>query len=499
MNTLGKVYIVGAGCGDYDLITLRGKSLIEQCDVIVYDSLIDSRLLDFVPDNAEKLCVGKRAGQHSESQENINQILVQKATEGKLVVRLKGGDPFVFGRGGEEVSALQEHNIEYGIVPGISSAIAVPELAGIPVTHRRISRSFHIITGHTAEDMLPDNMSAYAKLDGTLVFLMGLRNIGQISKSLIQNGKDGNTPAAVISNGAGAGQRVVRSTLNNIANDVEKQNLSAPAIIVVGLVAGFDFMQTISLPLRHRSVTVTGTKKFSSKLSAQLIKLGAYVKKQDYLNVIEYRDNPRLDSALLNLSDYSWVVLTSINGAEIFFNRLNRLKIDIRKLVKIKFAVIGSGTADVLERHGIFADLIPEYYTSKALGNRLAGIISETEKLLILRAEQGSAELSEILDINNIGYDDIKTYNVLSHGKSFDNNEIDTDFITFASSSGVRAFFENGFRISPKTKIICIGEITANALIRHNINDFQISKTSNVDGIIDAILREVQNEQIQTS
>lgn len=491
MNKFGRVYLVGAGCGDYDLITLRGQSLLKQCDTVVYDSLIDSRLLDFVPDNSEKICVGKRAGRHSETQENINNLLVQKAKEGKIVVRLKGGDPFVFGRGGEEVLALKKHNIEYGVIPGISSAIAVPEIAGIPVTHRRISRSFHVITGHTAEDILPQNMENYAKLDGTLVFLMGLKNLSKISHHLILNGKDENTPAAVISNGAGVGQQIVKSTLKHISDEVQAHNLKAPAIIVVGEVVDFDFAPTISLPLHRTSVTITGTKNFTAKLSDRLAKLGADISRLDYLNVFEYRNNPDFDSALLNLSGYSWIVLTSINGAEIFFNRLNKLKIDIRKLYRIKFAVIGSGTADVLEKHGLFADFIPESFTSKALGEQLADLVSANERVLVLRAEQGSAELSDILDKENIAYDDIRTYDVLSNAKIPDRNEVNTDFITFASSSGVNAFFENGYKISSKTKVVCIGEITANALRKHNINDFKISKTSNADGITNTILREV--------
>jgi uroporphyrinogen III methyltransferase/synthase len=390
MKNSGKVYLVGAGCGDYDLITLRGKTLLSQCDVVVYDSLIDIRLLNFVPENSEKICVGKRAGQHSETQKNINNILVQKALEGGTVVRLKGGDPFVFGRGGEEILALQEHNIEYAVVPGISSSIAVPELAGIPVTHRRLSRSFHVITGHTAEDMLPENMSTYAKLEGTLVFLMGLKNLRQIATGLIENGKSPTVPTAVISSGASSNQQIVRATLENIADEVQSQDLKSPAIIVVGEVAKFDFMQTISLPLHKVSVAVTGTKRFASKLSAQLEKLGAEVKMLDYMSVIEYTDNSTFDKALLNLNDYSWIVLTSINGAEIFIKRLKKLKIDFRNLSKIKFAVIGSGTARVLENYGIFADLIPDDYTSKALGNSLSKLVCKDERVLLLRAEQGS-------------------------------------------------------------------------------------------------------------
>lgn len=491
MSKSGKVYLIGAGCGDYDLITLRGKNLLEQSEVVVYDSLIDNRLLDFAPQKSEKICVGKRAGHHSESQEIINEILVQKAEEGKTVVRLKGGDPFVFGRGGEEILALQKHNIEYAVVPGISSSIAVPELAGIPVTHRKVSRSFHIITGHTAENVLPENMQAYAKLEGTLIFLMGLKHTQQIADSLIKNGKAENTSVAVISNGASVNQKIVRSTLKNIADDVKRNNLKAPAIIIVGEVVDFDFIQTISLPLQHTSVTVTGTERFATKLKSQLSELGANVRMLDYINVIEYRDNSAFDNALSNISDYNWIVLTSINGAEIFLKRLNKFKIDIRKLCSIKFAVIGSGTADILEKHGIFADLIPEIYTSKALGNQLVKSVSKNENVLILRAEQGSPDLTRILDENNITYDDIKTYDVQCNTKVSDNNVIDTDFITFASSSGVNAFFENGYELSSETKIISIGEITADALRKRGINDFRISKTSNTKGIIDSILQEV--------
>lgn len=497
MSKPGKVYLVGAGCGDYDLIALRGKSLLEKCNVVIYDSLIDSRLLNYAPNNAEKICVGKRAGQHSEKQENINKLIVQKAKEGKTIVRLKGGDPFVFGRGGEEIIALKESNIQYSVVPGISSAIAVPELAGIPVTHRKLSRSVHIITGHTADDMLPENFSRYAKLDGTLVFLMGLNNIDKISESLINSGKNENTPAAVISNGASKNQQILRSRLKDIACKAQESNIKSPAIIVVGETAGFDFQETISTPFYNISVTVTGTKRHTEKLSAKLNNLGLNVETLDFLNVIEYYNNTDFDNALNNISEYAWIVLTSINGAEIFFSRLKKLKIDIRKLNKIKFAVIGSGTAEVLKNHGIFPDLVPDIYTSSALGKILYDSVHDEEKVLILRAKQGSAELTKILHENKINYDDIKTYNLTSNFNK--NSNIDTDFITFASASGVNAFFENGFSISPETTIICIGEITANALKQHNISDYRVSKTSSIDGIIQEILSEAENEQIQTT
>ena len=221
---MGVVYLVGAGCGDYDLITMRGYELIKKCDVLVYDSIIDSKFLDFVKDNCEKIPVGKRAGQKSAKQEDINNILVTKGKENNIVVRLKGGDPFVFGRGGEEIISLKENNIPYEVVPGITSSVAVPELSSIPVTHRKTARSFTVITGHTKDDLLPENMEHFAKLKGTLVFLMGLNNIEKITQSLIANGKDKSTSSAVISNGATKNQVVVKGTLENIAEKVKENN-----------------------------------------------------------------------------------------------------------------------------------------------------------------------------------------------------------------------------------------------------------------------------------
>ncbi|MDE6103840.1 MAG: uroporphyrinogen-III C-methyltransferase, partial [Oscillospiraceae bacterium] len=316
MSKLGKVYLVGAGCGDYDLITLRGMNLLKICDTVVYDSLIDSHLLDFTADTAEKICVGKRAGHHSEKQERINEILVEHALNGKTVVRLKGGDPFVFGRGGEEILALKEHNIPYDIVPGITSAVAVPELAGIPVTHRKTSRGFHVITGHTADDLLPENIKKHASTNETLVILMGLGNLSKITETLILNGKDEKTPAAVITHGASAEQKIVRNDLKNIADEVKKHKIKTPAVIVIGETAGFDFSPTINRPLTGVSVSVTGTERLVDKLSEQLYALGANINKLNYLKICEYNNNGRFNNSLLNIEKYSMIVLTSMNGAE---------------------------------------------------------------------------------------------------------------------------------------------------------------------------------------
>lgn len=409
------------------------------------------------------------------------------------MVRLKGGDPFVFGRGGEEVQALQENNIPYEVVPGISSAIAVPELAGIPVTHRNLSRSVHIITGHTAQDTLSENIKEYARLNGTLVFLMGLRKLPEIVSGLIANGKSENTPVAIVSNGAYAKDFAVRGTLKNICRLAEQSKAVAPAVIVVGEVAEFDFSSTVEKPLKNITVSVTGTHKLSAKLGRELMALGAGINCIDYLSIREYHNNPRLDNALVNVNNYNYIVLTSMNGAEIFIKRLRALKIDVRRLSNIKFAVIGSGTAGILEKYGIFADIIPKIYTSVDLGNLLADTVKPHERVLILRAENGSPELSEILSRNNVDFDDVKTYDVISES-SLEGGVINTDYITFASASGVNAFFESGYSISENTKIVCIGEITAKALQGYNTDDCKIAKTKDAVGIINTIISDVKKE-----
>lgn len=489
----GRVYLVGAGCGDFDLITVRGRSLLEMCDAVVYDSLIDDRLLSFVPKKCEKVCVGKRSGQHSETQENINSILVKKAKEGKIVVRLKGGDPFVFGRGGEEILALQSENIEYTVVPGVTSAVAVPEFAGIPVTHRELSRSFHVITGHTKDDFSPDRFFAYSKLDGTLVFLMGLSHLNDIASELIKYGKKSDTPTAVISNGASRSQRVVKGTLESIYNDVQRVGISSPAVIVIGDTVKFDFSERINDPLKDVTVTVTGTKNFVMKLSDKLAVQGANVVPLDFLSVSEYKDNIQLDNALRNIGDYSTVVLTSINGADIFFKRLCSLNIDVRTLSGIRFAVIGSGTAENLKSHGIFPDIIPDEYTTEALAEKLVISVNKNNRLLILRAEKGSQQLTKILDGTNVRYDEIKIYDVVSDSRL--PYSVNTDYITFASASGVRAFFESGFTVSKNTRIVCIGDITAETLARYVCGNFSIAKTSSSDGIAQ-LIKEIEHEKI---
>ena len=329
----GRVIIAGAGCGDYDLITMRGYEALKSCDVVIYDSLIDSRLLDFCKDGAEKICVGKRAGRHSSTQEEINTLLVEKAAESGVVLRLKGGDPFVFGRGGEEVLALQAAGIPYEVVSGVSSAVAVPAAAGIPVTHRRLARSFHVITGHTAADgakTLTEQIDTLAKLEGTLVFLMGLHHLEEITNGLLQGGKPADTPAAVISRGTTPKQRVVRAKLCNLVAKTRKANLAAPAVIVIGETAGMQLSGTIEYPLYGVKIGVTGTKSITKKLRNRLEELGATVTELDYATLVPDWENEALEQALQSITADTWAVFTSPNGVEIFFQALQKRRIDIR-------------------------------------------------------------------------------------------------------------------------------------------------------------------------
>lgn len=481
----GRVIIAGAGCGDYDLITMRGYEALKSCDVVIYDSLIDSRSLDFCKDGAEKICVGKRAGKHSSTQEEINTLLVEKAAEGGVVLRLKGGDPFVFGRGGEEITALKAAGIPYSLIPGVTSSVAVPELAGIPVSHRGLSRSFHVITGHTANDLLPEHFESYAKCGGTLIFLMGLRNLPEIAGRLIENGMGENTPAAVISKGATPEQRAVKGCLGDIAEKVKREDLSAPAVIIVGETAGLDFSPTYLPPLYGVSVAVTATKGLSRRLIKSLNALGAYAHRCGGFELRELHDEVT-EKAFSRLSEgfYSHVALTSPNGAEIFLKRLRESHIDIRRLRGVKIAVIGKGTGAKLEKAGLYADIMPEKFNSVALGNMLSDTLTPEDRLLIVRSSEGSAELVKPLSEKWLNFDDVHIYEpVYSTGE-----KIDDDYAVFASAGGVRSFFSGGGSLSENTKCISIGEVTAAELKKYGINGPLLPTESTAEGIIQKIL-----------
>ena len=473
----GKVYLVGGGCGDYDLITLRGKAVIEQSNAVVYDALIDERLLGFAPEGAELICVGKRAGKHSASQEEINSLLVRLASVGKNVVRLKGGDPFVFGRGGEEAEALAEAGIPFEFVPGISSCIAAPELAGIPVTHRGLARSFHVITPHTSDGM-PD-LTPYAALDGTLIFLMGLGSIAELADQLISSGRHKDTPAAVISRGGTSRQQTVRGTLADIAQRAE--GLEAPAVIAVGDTAALELYSPKVQPLSGVTVALTGTADFSQRLGEMLRRLGAKTVTAARLDVREK------ETALPDLEKYSRLVLTSPVGVRILLEKLSNEHIDLRRLAHLKPAAVGRATARALEAAGLYAELVPESFTSAALAEELVRQVSGSERVLILRAEKGSGQLTDILSANGVAFDDFALYD--TEAETVVKNVV-SDYIVFASAFSAESFFVSGGRLSDYTTAVCIGEVTAAALRDRTGGRLIVAEESTAEGIVDIILKE---------
>ena len=470
----GFVYIIGAGCGSADLITVRGLNALKRCDTVIYDALIDMELLTFAPENAELICVGKRSGKHSAKQEEISALLIEKALSGRTVARLKGGDPFVFGRGGEEIPELQKHDIPFSVIPGISSCIAVPELAGIPVTHRNVSRAFHVITAHTADDKR--DFAQYAELDGTLVFLMGLAALPEIANGLIQGGMSPEAPAAVISEGGTPRQYAVRGTLADIAE--KASGMTAPAVITVGETAAYDFSCSPQPgALSGVSVTVTGTEKFTAKLAALLEADGAYVRRYCHLKIVCKQEIPPLDG-------YDCIAFTSSYGAEIFIEHCKEQRIDLRTLAGVKIAAVGSGTAGTLADSGLIPDIVPDKFTVADLADAIAD--STPRKVLTLRAALGSDELPERLKKRGTSFDDVKIYDTVRR-ENLPAGYIDTDYIVFGSSSGVSSFFGSGSALSAHTKIVCIGTQTGETARKYTANRILTADPHTAQGAAAAI------------
>lgn len=486
----GCVFLVGAGCGGPELMTVGGLALLRQCDVLVYDDLIDHSLLEEVPREARRIYMGKRRGSHSAAQAEICRVLVEEARAGNRVVRLKGGDPFVFGRGGEEAQALRAAGVPYEEVPGISSAIAIPAAAGIPVTHRGLSRSVHIITGHTADGELSEDGEKLAGLKGTLVFLMGLSRLEKIAGDLLSGGKAPDTPAAVISGGNTAHPAVVRGTLAEIAWRTREAQVQAPAVIVVGAVAALDLSSTLERPLRGIRAGMTGTDTMAARLRAVLEPLGASIWRMERAEV---RVLPvKLDFSKL-VQPKRWLVFTSANGVETFFRRLRRERVDLRRLAGCRIAVIGAATGAVLEQQGLFPDLCPEAYTSEALAQALLERVSPEENVVLLRAREGTPELPALLRKGGLAVTDIPIYTVSTdlaaaeRAREALNRPL--DYLLFSSAGGVRRYFDLYGTVSERTVCVCIGAVTAQALRERHTGTILISPAATAESIGETVLK----------
>lgn len=395
---MGKVWLVGAGPSDVGLLTIKGKEVLKQAQVVVYDRLVGPGILNLIPKTATCIDVGKRAGNHTMPQEQINQLLLAEAQAGKRVVRLKGGDPFLFGRGGEELELLVQHGIPFEVVPGVTSAISVPAYNGIPVTHRDCTSSLHIITGHKKKDEPYDlDFQALVRTRGTLVFLMGYGALPDICGGLLAAGIDPDMPAAVLQQGTTAGQRKVIATVATLEAAVAREVMETPAIIVVGKVCSYgnEFSWYERLPLFGNKIVVTRPKERSGVISGRLRELGAEVLELPAICTVPLSDNGAFLQELERLKEYQYLVFTSPAGVTVFFDALKEQKKDIRSIGDARIAAIGPGTRAELEKRGLLADLMPEVYDGEALGMLLGETCRDGDKLLIPRAKEGNQQLTE--------------------------------------------------------------------------------------------------------
>lgn len=489
----GKVWLVGAGPGDSALFTLKGYQTLQQADVVVYDSLVGTGVLTMIPKSARTINVGKRANHHTMPQHEINKVLLREALDGNKVVRLKGGDPFLFGRGGEELELLVENDIPYEIIPGVTSPISVPAYNGIPVTHRDYTSSLHIITGHKRAGKEYDiNFKALVETNGTLVFLMGVSAMADICGALLENGMDPDMPAAILQQGTTAGQKRIVATVSTLVEEVAKKGIETPAIIVVGKVCAladkFEWFE--KMPLMGCKVLVTRPRELQSVMSAKLRAQGAEVVELPAIATAAIENNTALQEAFKKITEYQWIAFTSPTGVRIFFDEMLACGIDNRKLGNVKFAVIGSGTAKALKERGFIADLMPEVYDGAALGACLAETAAKDEKILLPRASIGNREVIEALE--GFQVDDIATYDTTYESQEFvDQVKLFEDgkmtCAVFTSASTVKGFVEATKGLDyTKVTAACIGKQTKAAADAYGMKTW-MAKKATIDSVVELV------------
>jgi uroporphyrinogen III methyltransferase / synthase len=479
----GKVFLVGAGPGDPGLITVKGRKLLRRADVIVYDQLASPELLKEARPDADLIYVGKKAGDHALPQEAINRLLAEEAGAGKLVVRLKGGDPFVFGRGGEEAEQIATAGIPFEVVPGVSSAVAVPAYAGIPVTHRGLASLVTFVTGHEdptkGDSDIPWGILALSR--GTLVFLMGVKNLGENCRHLIAGGRSETTPAAVIQAGTLPTQRTVTGTLEDIAIKAMEADIRPPAILVVGKVARLRerLAWWEKRPLYGKVAVVTRTREQASALVDLLDDAGARCLEVPTLEILPPDDFGPLDQALDRLADYRWVIFTSANGVHAFMPRLFARHSDVRALGGARLAAIGPATAQALQHYALVADVVPEKFVAEELAAALLPHIQPGDKVLLARAQLAREALPEALAAHGAQVDVVPVYQMrrplavppealpfIEAGK--------VDILTFASSATVHNFAalvgkEKFQELARQALVAAIGPITGAELQKYGL------------------------------
>ncbi len=494
----GQVFLVGAGPGDPGLLTLRGRELLERADVVIYDRLVDPELLAFCRPNCEQIFVGKTPGEAGTSQAEINRLLVARGASGLRVVRLKGGDPFVFGRGGEEAALLAATDIPFEVVPGVTSAIAVPAYAGIPVTHRDLASSFAVVTGHerAGKGASAVDWGAYGRQPDTLVVLMGREATPDVASALIAAGRSPSTPAAVISEGTTSRQQTVVADLARIG--AAAADLPNPAVLVVGEVVRLrgQLEWWERRPLHGRRVLLTRTREQASELGALLRLLGAEPVELPVIRILPNSLSPLLKEAAHNLSSYWWLCFTSANAVGPLFDVLEREGKDSRALAGTRVAAVGPATARALAAHGITADVVPPRATAADLVEALRPQTFAGQRALFIRGEPASATL--IVGLEGLGLEvhDVVAYRALPDRTAATAAEellaTGVDAITFASSATVGHFLDAtgdaGRALCARCPVVCIGPVTARAAEALGLTVAAVATEAGPSGMISALL-----------
>lgn len=492
---MGKVWLVGAGPGDAGLFTLKGQEVLNKAEVVVYDSLVGQGVLTMIPESARLIYVGKRADRHTMPQEQINEILLEEAQKGYRVVRLKGGDPFLFGRGGEELELLSRNHVPYEVVPGVTSPLAVPAYNGIPVTHRDFCSSLHIITGHKRAGKEYDiDFKSLVDTKGTLVFLMGAAALKDICTGLLNAGMDPKMPAALLQKGTTAGQKRIVADVGTLPEEAQRRGVETPAIIVVGKVCALadTFAWYEKLPLEGWKVLVTRPRNRSSRTAELLREKGAEVLELPSIKTVPLKDQGPLHAALEKLETYQWMVFTSPTGVEVFFDELKKQKKDIRSLCGVRVAAIGQGTASALEQRGLLADLVPSVYDGDTLARELAEKLDGGERILIPRALKGNENIVPVLKEKGASVDDIGIYEtvyessrLIDSGKELKAGNIDC--VVFTSASTVKGFVESTKGADYSGLVAaCIGKQTKAAADQFGMETY-MSEKATISCLIDLV------------
>lgn len=513
MQKKGMVYLIGAGPGDPGLFTLKGKQIMEQADVVVYDRLIGPEILELARPDAEMIYVGKASSDHALPQEQINALLVEKAMSGKLVARLKGGDPFVFGRGGEEALFVREHGIDFAVVPGITSAIAVPAYAGIPVTHRDASSSFAVITGHEkpGKSMSSIHWDKIATGIGTLVFLMGVENLAFIVENLLAAGRSQDTPVALIRRGTFPDQAVLTGTLADIVAQARQADFKPPAIVVVGETVALrnDLRWREQQPLWGARIVVTRARAQASSLVERIRLAGGEAIEFPSINIVRSADLNPLHAALGRLTQYRWIIFTSVNGVDIFFEEMSSQGIDIRELRGVKICAIGPATASRLAQRGLIVELIPEEYRAEGILAALKDNLKPGEHILLPRAQGAREILPAELREWGVMVDEVETYQAkavesIDPGQKEKILRGEADYLTFTSSSTVSNFVkilgaDKVNAINASVKVACIGPVTAATAREFGFEVNLMPAKYTIDALLEVIIQDYHHHQADIS